>query len=228
MSIYITGDTHGQIDWSKLNTENFPVQKTMTENDLVIIAGDFGGVWDGAGSDRYTQAWYNDKNHTTAFVDGNHENHWLLNSYPVSMWNGGRIHRISKKLVHLMRGEVYMIQGKKFFVMGGADSVDKAWRKYGVSWWPEELPNDKEYKRALRSLKKHNFQVDYVVTHDCSTKILESLYSETWPVQLNHFLDDLEYEHHLQFDHWYFGHHHLDKEIDDKHTALYQKVIRIL
>ena len=228
MSIYITGDTHADIDWSKLNTTHFTEQKDLTEDDLVIIAGDFGGVWDGANQDRYIQKWYNDKPFTTAFVDGNHENHWFLNSYQTMRWNGGKVHRISQKIVHLMRGEVYTIQGKKFFVMGGADSVDKAWRRYGISWWPEELPSDKEYRRALKNLEKHNWQVDYIITHDCSTKILETMYKETWPVALNDFLDDLEYKHNIQFDHWYFGHHHIDKEIDDKHTAVYQKVIQII
>ena len=179
MSIYITGDTHGQHDWSKLNTENFPAQKTMTKDDLVIIAGDFGGVWDGAGSDRYTQEWYNEKNHTTAFVDGNHENHWLLNSYPVSKWNGGRVHRIGQKLIHLMRGEIYTIQGKTFFVMGGADSVDKAYRKYGLSWWPEELPSDKEYKTALRKAQSYcdNMHMSYSRLYDQLTSEYGEQYS---------------------------------------------------
>ena len=31
----------------------------------------------------------------------------------------------------------------------------------------------------------------------------------------------------LKFKHWYFGHYHIDKEIDDKHTCLYNKIIEI-
>ena len=31
----------------------------------------------------------------------------------------------------------------------------------------------------------------------------------------------------LEFTHWYFGHYHIDREIDDKHTALYQDVIKL-
>jgi hypothetical protein len=45
--IYITGDTHGMIDWEKLNTTEFPEQKSLTRDDYVIVVGDFGGVWDG-------------------------------------------------------------------------------------------------------------------------------------------------------------------------------------
>lgn len=44
--IYITGDTHGNIDNKKLNDINFPIQKTLTKNDYVIVVGDMGIVWD--------------------------------------------------------------------------------------------------------------------------------------------------------------------------------------
>lgn len=41
-----------------------------------------------------------------------------------------------------MRGEVYNIEDKKIFVMGGAYSIDKYMRKANISWWEQELPND--------------------------------------------------------------------------------------
>ena len=27
------------------------------------------------------------------------------------------------------------------------------------------------------------------------------------------------------YNQWYFGHYHVDKDIDEKHTALYQRII---
>ena len=42
--IYVTGDTHANIDIAKLNTTKFPQQKELTKNDFVIICGDF-GLW---------------------------------------------------------------------------------------------------------------------------------------------------------------------------------------
>mgnify|MGYP002975395777 CR=1 FL=1 len=44
--IYVTGDTHANIDIAKLNTTKFPQQKELTKNDFVIICGDFGLCWD--------------------------------------------------------------------------------------------------------------------------------------------------------------------------------------
>ena len=229
MSIYITGDTHGQIDWGKLNTENFPQQKRMTKEDIVIVAGDFGGVWDGAGQDRYTLRTYDDRNFTTAFVDGNHENHWLLNSFPVEKWHGGKVHRVSDSVVHLMRGEIYDIGGKRFFVFGGADSIDKLSRRLGQSWWPEEIPSSSEMEYGHKRLETVGNKVDYVITHEAPTNIYRKIYEArkvVMPYALTEYLQMLDDS--IEYEKWYFGHHHIDKTIDEKHVALYQKVLKII
>ena len=67
---YVTGDAHGDIDFHKLNSKNFPIGATLTKDDYVIVCGDFGAIWDGAGQDRYLQNWYTEKPWTTLFVDG--------------------------------------------------------------------------------------------------------------------------------------------------------------
>ena len=41
---------------------------------------------------------------------------------------------ISDSICHLMRGQVFDIDGKTFFTFGGGNSIDKAWRTPGVSW----------------------------------------------------------------------------------------------
>lgn len=46
--IYVTGDTHADIDIGKLSTSKFPQQKSLTKNDYLIVCGDFGLVWDGS------------------------------------------------------------------------------------------------------------------------------------------------------------------------------------
>ena len=45
--IFITGDTHGSYDMTKLSRRHFQEGKTLTKNDYVIICGDFGCVWGG-------------------------------------------------------------------------------------------------------------------------------------------------------------------------------------
>lgn len=84
--IYITGDTHIPIDIRKLSMSNFSEQKKMTKNDYVIICGDFGGIWNKSNEELYWRKWLKEKNFTTLFVDGNHENFELLNQYEVMEW----------------------------------------------------------------------------------------------------------------------------------------------
>ena len=72
MSIYITGDCHG--DFQRFTTRNFPQLKELDRDDYVILAGDFGGVWAGEQVDGHKLDWLEDKPFTTLFVDGNHEN----------------------------------------------------------------------------------------------------------------------------------------------------------
>ena len=67
------------------------------------------------------------------FVDGNHENFDLLNSYPVEIWKGGKVHRVKPNITHLMRGQVFEIEGKTIFTFGGATSIDRDFRTEGMS-----------------------------------------------------------------------------------------------
>ena len=227
--IYITGDTHGIEDWEKLNVSRFPEQKAMNPSlDYLIILGDFGGVW-GDEEDAYVQRIYNQRTFTTLFIDGNHENHDLLDQYPVEEWHGGKVHKICDRVIHLMRGQVFKLQGFTIFTMGGAESTDKEYRKEGESWWAREMPSDEEYEEALKNLAKVNFEVDIVLTH-CAPegyigKNMSAVYSsdisrlpannmagvvDRSDNKLTEFLDSLITEHGLKFKHWYFGHYHRD------------------
>ena len=228
--IYITGDTHGTEDWDKLSEGNFPEQEYMHPDiDFVIVTGDFGGVW-GDEDDDYVQKFYNSRNFTTLFIDGNHENHDLLDKYPFEEWHGGKVHKISDRIIHLMRGQVFNLEGFTIFTMGGE------------SWWAREIPSDEEYKEAIENLRKVNFKVDVVLTH-CAP---EEYIGTNIPVvhnsdlsrvlgchmagvvdrsgnRLTRFLDSLIIDCGLKFDHWYFGHYHRD--IDwDKFSLMFTRV----
>lgn len=122
MAIFITGDTHG--DFSRFENTIFYEQVGLTKKDCVMITGDFGGIWDGSAEEQRQLDWLEKKPFTTLFVSGNHENFDLLAEYPVEEWNGGRVQKIRPSVIHLMRGQVYSIQGKTFFTMGGASSHD--------------------------------------------------------------------------------------------------------
>lgn len=229
--IFVTGDIHGGVDISKLNSRNFPIQKTLTKKDYVIICGDFGAVWyppenKKSREDAYWRKWLDTRNFTTLFVDGNHENFPLLNSYPIVKFKGGKAHKIADNIYHLMRGEIYNIEGKKFFCFGGASSHDIEYRVEGVSWWREEMPSMIEMEYGLKNLEKFGNMVDFVISHCSSGHIQDMFYDGYDKDGLTSYFDFIEGI--LQYKHWYFGHYHRDMIVDDKHTCLYDKVIRIL
>lgn len=221
--IYVTGDTHMPIDIHKLSTRCFPAQKSLTPDDYVIICGDFGGIWDDSAEERYWLKWLTQKNFTTLFLDGNHENFDRLAGFPEVDFCGGRAHRISGKLLHLMRGQLYTMDGLRLFTLGGASSHDKAFRTEGKNWWPAELPAPAELDAALRTLDAAGWQVDYVLTHCAPTGVQRQLFPHYAPDELTDFLDMVDAR--LSFRKWYFGHYHIDAAPDCRHRALFQDVI---
>ena len=123
MSIFVTGDTHREHDFAKL--EFFAKRNPqLTKNDYVIIAGDFGGVWWRKTLSEDLKP-YEDLPFTVLFIDGNHENFDLLYSYPVREWNGGKVHFIKPDIIHLMRGQVFELEGNTIFTFGGATSIER-------------------------------------------------------------------------------------------------------
>lgn len=118
--IYVTGDTHANIDIEKLNTTKFPQQKNLTKDDYLIICGDFGLCWDGSRREMWWQDWLTAKNFTTLWIDGNHENFDMLYEFPLEDKFGGKVRQIAPDIYHLDRGQVLTIDGKKIFCMGGA------------------------------------------------------------------------------------------------------------
>jgi len=225
--IFITGDIHGSHDIHKLNTELFPEQKELTKNDFVIILGDFGLTWDEAEDRKYWLKWLNDKTFTTLFLDGNHENFDALYKYPVVEFLGGKTHQVRDSIYHLMRGEIFTIEGLTFFAFGGGVSIDKAYRIEGRSWWAQEIPNYAEIENGFVNLEKHDNTVDIVLTHaapsDISLQVIESHHCET--DEVTKILDAFKCK--IFCKKWFFGHHHIDRIVDDKFQVLYNDFVII-
>lgn len=237
MTILATGDIHGEHSIRKLASRKMAcvlseLDKEFTKDDYLIVTGDFGLIWDCKQSnrERWWLNWLDEKPWTTLFVDGNHENHDRLDNWETCMWNGGKVHKITDSVIHLMRGQVYNLQGKKFFTMGGAASHDIEYRVPGVSWWEREIPSKEEMDEAVRNLEKNNWEVDYVVTHDAPTFIANALIY-THDRSTDEFTDWMaSISRHLKFKNWYFGHHHQDWvfEVDDSNYIVLYHQIRIV
>ena len=126
MSILITGDIHGTSDIRKVTKFFENAEGSYTKEDFLLICGDV-GVCGVAGKDNEaeTRKILRELPVTVLFIDGNHENFDDLNSYAVEQWHGGKVHIIEDDIIHLMRGQVFDIEGKLFFTFGVAYSIDK-------------------------------------------------------------------------------------------------------
>lgn len=230
--VFVTGDIHGDISIRKLGSKSWTLgHKKLTKNDYLIITGDFGLIWNNAPCDNWWLNWL-DKicPWTTLFVDGNHENHDLLATYPIEEMFGGQVARINDSVFWLKRGEIFEIAGKRIFCFGGGMSHDQQFRTAGVSWWPSEQSTQANFDNALKNLEKFNWCVDYIMTHvPPYCEVLGFMprayaldgYGTDWT---EHHLDEIKSR--LSFERWYFGHLHLD-QTEARFTAMFNKIVEL-
>lgn len=225
--IYITGDTHGQSSRFKWYFD-IDADSEINQADSFIVCGDFGYLFrDDFVDNAFLDLLEQESKCNILFIDGNHENFKALYSYPVEEWNGGKVHRIRKNIFHLMRGQVFIIDGLRVFTMGGAYSIDRYMRKKDVSFWEEEIPNDDEYKEAVLNLYKNNKEVDIIITHTAPREIIRQMnyFPDRHDEELTGFLEWVMHE--VDFKRWYFGHWHHDMEVNGKCRALYFDCVKI-
>ena len=223
MAIYITGDTHGDLE--RLLPNNFD-EDGLTRDDFVIVLGDFAIPWFSPESreDRHWLDWLTLRPYTLLFVDGNHENFAALATYPVVEGFGGAVRRLRENVFHLRRGEVYEIDGRTFFAMGGAYSIDRAWRTEGSSWWPQEIPGADERAQAEAKIAEVGV-VDYVLTHCPPAQELRELACDVdFPAMSDKYNEWLQAEvaDKLKFGQWFYGHMHLDRWHRRPYTPLFE------
>ena len=249
--IFITGDCHQ--NFGRFNASIFPEQNEMTKEDYVIICGDFGGVWSKdkeSNEETMLMDWLDCKSYTTLFVDGNHENFDRLYKYPVEEWHGGKVHKIRPFVIHLMRGQIYNIDGISFFTFGGATSHDidggilepddpdfkkkrkelnkgiLPYRINHISWWAQELPSEEEMEEGRRNLAAHNNAVDFIVTHCCSSSTQALLSGGLYkPDMLTKYLEEIKQR--TKYKKWFFGHYHDNRNMNAEEILMYEQIIRI-
>lgn len=217
--IYISADSHGEY-------ENF-LNRTyrLKSGDTVIICGDFGFVKDES-IYRILLSRLSREPFTIAFADGNHDDMSVLSQYEQVEWNGGQTHKIADNIYHLMRGQRFVIEGKSFFVMGGAYSHDRS-TSLEQRDWQSELPCREEYDTAERTLKEYGYSADYIITHALPRSVMKSqklpFYDEE--TELTEYLDCLYRD--MSFKYWFAGHYHFDREVGKKIRLVYDELVGI-
>lgn len=229
--IYVTGDTHGVVDIDKVTRYHFPDGDKLTKDDYLIICGDFGAYMYNSPKDEQLLDFWQDKPYTVLFLDGNHENFNRLSEIDVVEWHGGLVQFLRPTVIHLMRGQIYTLEEKTFFVFGGAYSIDKAMRVENVSWWPQEEANYSECEEGLNNLSKVGNKVDFILTHAAPQWIKANIFQQVMPLKADRsvteaFLDEIFNK--VSYDYWFCGHYHKDFRVRQYNIeVLYKNIIKI-
>ena len=230
--IHVTGDIHGAV-FERFTPEAMPGEDRWGAEDKLIVLGDFGLVFYPDGEQfRYERLleqkkleYLEAKPYEILFIDGNHENFDRLFAETTEEERyGGTVRRVGRNVFWLQRGQIYTIEGRTFFCMGGAYSIDKDFRKEGISWWARESPTEKEMENASENLIAAGRKADYILTHNCPQVFIQLMGYVANPndIALTSFFNWIWYE--IEFGHWYFGHWHIDRDLHPKVTALYESV----
>ncbi|MDD6479233.1 MAG: metallophosphoesterase [Oscillospiraceae bacterium] len=222
--IYVTGDMHGCLE--RLYDKEF---RKLKKGDILIVCGDFGYIFDGSKTETEVINFFAERKFITAFVDGTHDNLPKINRSRVTVWKGGRVHRIKGNLLHLMRGQIFNIDGTTIFTFGGGESIDKDMRVEQNLWWREEEPTPDEMASGAEALDEAGLKVDYIITHEPPSLVKSAMLLRRGDSdrvnKLNGYFEEIGKS--CSFKHWYFGSLHEDRVITDRHTCLFRKIVPI-
>lgn len=144
-----------------------------------------------------------------------------------------------------MRGQVYELNGVKLFSFGGANSHDISdgiieidangkWKEQvkrrnnlglmqrvnHLEWWKEEMPSQSEFEEALVNLEEHKNRVDIIISHCGPSSVIEAHEID----KCTDYLEEIKKR--VEFKKWYFGHYHMDKDIDKKLKIVYEQIVK--
>jgi predicted phosphodiesterase len=154
----LIGDVHG--DLSAL----LAISQSMRSRgvDVLLVLGDLGLVWGGS------ENWSNrlsrlskrlrSRDQVLYWVDGNHDDHRRLSTFPV---DSDGLRRLRDNIIHLPRGyRTVLATEKTLLALGGANSIDYESRVSGLTWWPEEAITEADLEAVGRE------HADIMVGHD--------------------------------------------------------------
>lgn len=159
MTIACIGDIHGAFNILKALVAKLP------QDVEVIQVGDF-GFWP------YLREEYDAPDRPVRFIDGNHDH--VLEVAGCDWPNA----------VFVPRGTVEVVDGRRVLFLGGATSVDRAWRHNKIgrhAWFEEEVVTQEEADWAILNA---GAGVDLMVTHTPPDWMIRKHFS---PNGLRHF-----------------------------------------
>jgi hypothetical protein len=241
MSVLLSGDFHdnarGEMGYL---TKSYLIKKfkrnLYKKINYHIILGDGGFLWPGQ-QVREVAIFetLSERPFPILCVLGNHEPVLGRTDLPVvDIGIGEKVTVVNEKnpfLAYLQRGKVYNIDNRKFLVLGGALSIDKAYRRPNISWWENEYWSKEEEDGLFALLEKEN-SFDYVLSHTGPQRINAKLFAQfggTYPLKFHDKVAELNerIDKKINCKQWFCGHWHqvyyyYDEETQRGYQYLYE------
>jgi hypothetical protein len=201
MKVIVVGDIHG--DFQVIN------HLVKTERpDIILQCGDF-GYWP-----RSDAGWPPtdpplDNGSTPIYwCDGNHEDHAELQKVIAA----GQT-EVAPNCFYQPRGSTLGLpDGRTILFFGGADSGDHEKRQKGVDWFPQECPQQVDFKNIPKGL-----EIDIVISHTAPAVFnlrdtppfgyAKGPWLAKHLEQTRILLNEIFFQYHP--DQWFFGHYHI-------------------
>ena len=232
---FITGDKHRNFDKVKEFCKDMKTRK----KDVLIILGDSGFNYYGDNRDDELKRDISKLDITLFCIHGNKENRpHNVGTYGVRNFCGGKVYYEPQypNIYFAIDGEIYLFEGKKYMVVGGAHSVDKMrCLEEGVPFWYDEMPDDEIKEVVETNLQRENNKIYGMMTHTCpidyiptemfiSTRQNAKMRSKKYKTKNKKtFKPDIDrsteiwlgkVEKDVDYKIWFCGHYHIDKPID--------------
>ena len=217
--VYFTGDIHGD----PRRVRDFCRKQNLAEQDIIVLLGDVGANFHFDERDEAIKRVLSECGPTVLCVHGNHEARpGTVPGYTLRDWNGGWVwaQDAYPNLLFAKDGEIYLMEGLRYIVIGGAYSVDKYYRiTHWLPWFPDEQPDTQTFERVESQLS--NSAVDVILSHTCPYKyipremFLPGLDQSRVDDSTERRLDKIEET--TPYKAWFCGHWHTDKRIDRMH-----------
>ena len=154
--VLLAGDWHGKLGWALTVVDH----AAAVHAEVIVHVGDF-GIWQGGAGMKYLRRLdqrLSERGLRLVFVDGNHENFDLLDTYPRRRDGTAEIR---PTITHLPRGYRWSWHDQSWLALGGATSVDRDLRTPGRDWWARE-----EITMAQATAAAGGGHADVLICHD--------------------------------------------------------------
>lgn len=213
--VYLTGDTHGNFT----RVENFCKRMNTSKDDTFIVLGDNAVNFSNPYSDLNLRKQLSNLPVTFFLIRGNHDKR------PSDVPGMRIVQKFGNdclwqekwpNIYYALDGLVYDFEGKSCLVIGGAYSIDKAYRLRCCpqTWFENEQLSSGE----MEKIKKDTFgkTFDYILTHTAPESKIPHYMLPLGVTQTDNtmelFFDELEKS--VSYNKWYCGHFHIETTVD--------------